>query len=96
MFKRDIEDIIESPERGTAGLTSATQIVDITDSVSFAISNTSSAVPEYLLPSFEEEKPEEPKVAFFEPSVSKRERFKKALRESMRRNKGILDELSKY
>jgi len=93
------EEIIEDPERGTAGLTSAIQVVDTTDSVTFDISNSSSALPEYLAPSpfpLEKEKLEESEIVIFEPLVSSLEGFKQALKSSIRRNKHILKKLAEY
>jgi len=92
------EEIIEAPERETAGLTSATQLIDITDSVSFSSSNTTCALQSHLYPYFLIEKPEVKQfpTEVFPPLLSKKERFRKALENSIRRNKPILRELSKY
>jgi hypothetical protein len=92
------EEIIEAPERGTAGLTSASQIVDFTDSVSFSSSNTTCALPEHLYPSFVTERRETEKtpIQVFPPLLARKDRFRKALEESIRKNKSILKELAKY
>jgi len=90
----ETEEIIEDPERGTAGLTSAIQVVDTTDSVTFDINNSSSALPEYLAPSpFLQEESE---IVVFEPLVFGLEGFKQALKSSIRKNKHILKKLAEY
>lgn len=99
MSEIEPEEIIEDPERGTSGLTSASQVVDTTDSVTFDISNSSSAVPEYLAPSpfpREKERLEESEIVVFEPLVSGLERFKQAFKSSMKKNKDILKKLAEY
>jgi len=79
-------EIEEYPGQTTAGLTSASQIVDATDAVSFDPSNTSSAVPEQILiPGLQ---PQE--------SISSKETFREALKRSMRRKAKILNALAKY
>lgn len=90
----EMEEIIEDPQRGTAGLTSAIQVVDSTDSVSFDIRNSSSALPEHIAPSVFPG--EEFRMAVFEPLVSGLERTKQALRSSMKKNKDILKKLAEY
>ena len=99
MSEMKMEEIIEDPERGTAGLTSAIQVVDTTDSVSFDFSNSSSALPEYLAPSpfpLEKESQEESESPVVEPLVSRLERFKQALKGSMKKNKDRLKKLAEY
>lgn len=99
MSEIETEEIIEDPERGTAGLTSAIQVVDTTDAVTFDISNSSSALPEQLAPSpflREKERFEEPEIAIFEPLVSRLEKVRQALKSSMKRNKHILKKLAEY
>lgn len=92
------EEIIEAPGRGTAGLTSASQITDVTDSVSFSNTNTTCALPPHLYPFLLLEKPEvkRPQIQVFPPLLSRKEGFRKALDDSIRRNKSILRELAKY
>jgi hypothetical protein len=92
------EETIETPERRTAGLTSATQIIDSTSSVSFLTSNTTCATPQHLYQYLLPEKPEEKQlpIQVFPPLLSKKERFRKALEDSIKRNKSILKELAKY
>mgnify|MGYP001154954573 CR=1 FL=1 len=99
MSEIETEETIEDPERGTAGLTSAIQVVDTTDSVTFDISNSSSALPEYLAPSpfpREKERLEESEIVIFKPLVSGPERFRQALKSSMKKNKDILKKLTEY
>lgn len=93
------KEIIEDPGRGTSGLASAFQVIDKTDAVTFKSSNSSSAFPEYFLvpiPIVKEAKLEESVAPTFEPFKSKKYRFKKALKASIRKNIDILKELSKY
>lgn len=81
-------EIEEHPGQTTAGLTSASQIVNTTDAVSFDPANTSSDVPEPVLLV-----PELPQPSEF---VSSKETFREALRRSMRRKAKILEALAKY
>ena len=80
--------IEEEPGQTTAGLTSANQLINTTDSVSFELSNTSSDVPEPLL------------VDLNFPQSSKTllpsDVFRQALVRSIRREKKVLDILAKY
>lgn len=78
----------ERPRETTAGLTSASQLVNITDAVSFELSNTSSDIPEPILVVLE--LPQSPEPLF------SGEVFKRALRRSMRREIKILDALAKF
>jgi actin-related protein len=89
------ESQIENPERDTAGLASATQLIDFTASdISISI-NTSLAPLNYIpLQSFQEE--EELSRSRNEEHKTRHEIFKQALRQSMRRESRILDELAKY
>ncbi len=79
--------IEERPGQTTSGLTSANQVVNTTDAVSFDLSNTSSVAVEI---GYEILKPE--KDTEFE---SPRDKFQKALRNSFRRDKEALDILEK-
>jgi hypothetical protein len=90
------EEIIESPGNRTAGLTSAIQIVDVTDSASFSAANTTCALPEHLPPMWLPEKLETKVPEVFPQLLSRTERFKRALEESMKKNKAIIKELAKY
>lgn len=79
--------IEESPGQTTSGLTSASQLVDMTDAVSFDPSNTSSAILEIVY--------EAPKPAKIPKCSTPRDNFKEALRKSIRREKEALDILEK-
>lgn len=81
-------EIEEHPGQTTAGLTSASQIVNTTDAVSFDLANTSSDIPEPILLLPELLQPQE--------SISPKETFREALRRSIRRKAKILDALAKY
>lgn len=91
------EVIIEAPGRGTSGLASANQLLSTTDSVSFSASNATCALPDQILPVFPSEKREKKaSVQVFPPLLSRKEKFRKALEESMRKNRLILKELTRY
>lgn len=79
-------EIEEYPGQTTAGLTSASQIVNTTDAISFDPANTSSDVPEQIL--IPELQPQE--------SIPSKETFREALRRSVRRKSKILDALARY
>jgi hypothetical protein len=81
--------IEESPGQTTSGLTSASQLVNFTDAVSFDLANTSSAVPEQILIAVE------PSPPLPECIASPVETFKSALHRSMRHQGKILDILAK-
>jgi hypothetical protein len=81
-------EIEEHPGQTTAGLTSASQIVNTTDAVSFNPANTSSDVPEPVISLRELPQPSE--------FVSSKEPFREALRRSIRQKAKILDALAKY
>ena len=80
--------IEESPEQTAAGLTSANQLVNMTDAVSFDPSNTSSAILEPL-----EVIPKSPKLP---ERVAPTDIFREALRRSIRREGKTLDILAKF
>ncbi|MBT0159045.1 hypothetical protein G4O51_03575 [Candidatus Bathyarchaeota archaeon A05DMB-2] len=81
-------EIEEHPGQTTAGLTSASQIINTTDATSFDPANTSSDVPEPVLLIPELLQPSE--------FGSSKETFREALRRSMRRKAKILEALAKY
>jgi hypothetical protein len=80
--------IEESPGETTAGLTSANQLVNMTDAVSFDPSNTSSAIPEPLL--------NIPQFSKSPGRVSPKDNFREVLRRSVRRGDKVLDILAKF
>jgi len=80
--------IEEQPGQTAAGLTSASQLVNITSSASFEHSNTSSDIPELVLVT---PKLPQPSETLFSGGV-----FRRALRRSMRHESKILDVLAKY
>ncbi|MCX6658769.1 MAG: hypothetical protein NTX81_00095 [Candidatus Bathyarchaeota archaeon] len=84
-------EINESPERTTAGLSSAIQIVDFTGAETYAIGNTSclspvigSLIRGIGLPHEESE------------HASRKADFKTAMHESLQKNESIIAELAKY
>jgi hypothetical protein len=81
--------IEESPGQTTAGLTSANQLINLTDAVSFESSNTSSAVPELTVVAIEPLPSKIPECAL--PIAN----FRDVLHRSMRKQGKILDVLSK-
>lgn len=82
--------IEESPGETTAGLTSASQLINTTDAVSYELANTSSDIPE---PLFETPRLPQPTEGL---SLSAGEIFRRALRHSFRRESKILNILAKY
>jgi len=82
-------EINESPERTTAGLSSAAQMVDFTSAETYAIGNTSSLSPVIgtLIRGAPGLEPEQ---------TGRKTEFKAALRESLRKNRAIIEELAKY
>jgi hypothetical protein len=82
--------IEESLGETTAGLTSASQLINITDAVSYELANTSSDIPEPLF-----ETPRLPQPTEGLP-LSAGEIFRRALRHSFRRESKILNILAKY
>jgi hypothetical protein len=83
--------IEERPGETTAGLTSASQLIDTTDAVSYELANTTSDIPEPLF-----EIPRLPQPAEGLESLSSGEIFRRALRHSFRRESKILNILAKY
>jgi hypothetical protein len=81
-------EIEEPPGQTTAGLTSASQLVNTTDAVSFEPSNICSDVPEPIIAS--------PELSQLPASLLPNDVFKQALRRSMRHESKILDVLAKY
>ncbi len=86
------KEVNESPEKGTAGLTSASQLVNVTDAISFESNNSSSAFSEgvMLIPV------EETEIEKTEIFHTKEYHFKKALTRSVQKNIDILEELARY
>ena len=78
---RDIE-ILENPETGTAGLSSAFQLVESTSSVSIQFGTTPGPIVTFPV----EEKPE----------VKRDETFREILRRSMERHRKTLDKLDEF
>jgi len=79
--------IEERPGQTTSGLTSANQLVNMTDAVSFDPLNTSSSIIESVY--------EVPKPAGIPECITPRNNFRKALRDSVRRGSKALDILAK-
>lgn len=85
-------DQIEDPRRATAGLASATQL-ESTDSALYPAGSSSSATESYVfLPTL----PSQESGREAPPLTTRKSRFRSILRQSLRRNKEILDELSRY
>jgi len=61
------EDIIEYPEEGTAGITSASQLIDVTDAVGYINDNSSSVSEEIAFVPLKMEKKEIEKFGLFKP-----------------------------
>jgi hypothetical protein len=89
------EEIIENPEEGTAGLTSACQLVDVTDAVSYINNNTSSAIEEIFIALPIIKGKGIPSLGVFKP-LERSEKFRKILKRSIEKNRDLLMELSKY
>lgn len=89
------EEIIENPEGGTAGLTSAFQLVDVTDAVSYINNNTTSNIEELIIVPVIKEGAEISPFGVFKP-LERSEKFRKILKRSIERNRDLLVELSKY
>ncbi|MHA1209274.1 MAG: hypothetical protein ACTSSA_05740 [Candidatus Freyarchaeota archaeon] len=79
-------------EKSTSGLTSGSQLFNVTSAISYETSNTSSAIIAYPIPSPQKES----EVEEIKPFTSKRFEFKKALKKSIRKNIDVLNELAKY
>jgi len=80
--------IQEDPTRGTSGLTSAMQMIDVTDGISDSYENVTSAHEQII------------NIRVIEPLTLKleieRQKFREALRRTMTKDINILKELSKY
>jgi len=76
-------EIQEDPTKSTAGLTSAIQLVDFTNGITFSDKNYTSRT----------NKPIE--IKLLKPDIE-RQRFKETLMRSITKNFNILKELSKY
>ena len=83
--------IEERPGETTAGLTSANQLINTTNGVSYELANTSSDIPEPLF-----ELPGLPQSTEGFESLLPSEIFRRALRHSFRRERKILNILAKY
>lgn len=79
--------IEERPGQTTSGLTSANQVVNTTDAVSFDLSNTSSIVVEL--------RSNVTKPAKSPECINPKNNFRKILRNSIRHDKNALDKLAK-
>ena len=79
--------IEESPGQTTAGLTSASQLVNMTDAVSFEPSNTSSGIPEPIIVATE--------LRELPQCATPTDMFRDVLHRTMRRQGKILDVLAK-
>ncbi|KAF5431765.1 hypothetical protein C5S35_17850 [Candidatus Methanophagaceae archaeon] len=81
------EEMIENPEGGTAGLTSAC-LLDVTDAVGYINDNSSSNIEENIIAEI---------LPFwsFKP-LGRSEKFRKILKRSIEKNRDLLMELSKY
>lgn len=83
--------INESPERSTAGLTSAVQTVDVTSAETFSIENTSSLMSAVGIVA-----PGNWPAGQQLEEASRKTDFRTALRESLRANESIVRKLAKY
>lgn len=91
------EEIIEPPGQGTAGLTSASQIVNTTSYITFSLDTTTCAIPTHMPSIFPFEVEEkEPSKHILPPLISRKEKFAEVLEKSIQKNKQILKELAKY
>jgi hypothetical protein len=91
------EEIMEPPGQRTPGLTSASQIVNTTSSITFSMNNSTSAIPTHIPSMYPlEVEQREMKKEVLPPLFSRSEKFTNALEESMQKNKQILKELAKY
>ena len=89
------EDMTEPIVEGTAGLTSASQLVNTTSYITFAENNSTCATPTHMLSIFPLDL-KKPLTSILPPLVSRKEKFAKVLKASIKKNKQILDELAKY
>jgi hypothetical protein len=93
----DNEEIIEPLGQRTPGLTSASQIVNTTSSITFSMNNSTCAIPTHIPVTYPlEVEQREMKKEVLPPLFSRSEKFTNALEESMQKNKQILKELAKY
>jgi hypothetical protein len=95
MGKMSGEEIIENPEGGTAGLTSACQLVDVTDVVGYMNNNTATNIEEIIIVPEIKEGAEISPFGVFKP-LERSEKFRKILKRSIEKNRDLLVELSKY
>lgn len=94
-FSLENEDVNEPIGEGTAGLTSASQLVNTTSYITFAETNSTCAAPTYML-SISLFDLKEPLKSILPPLVSRKEKFAEVLKASLQKNKQILMELAKY
>lgn len=91
------EEIVEPLEQRTSGLTSASQIVNTTSSITFSMNNSTCAIPTHIPSMYPlEVGKREMQKEVLPPLFSRSEKFTNALEESMQKNKQILKELAKY
>lgn len=87
------KDIIENPEGGTSGLTSACQLVDVTTVVAHIADNSSSASEEIIFVPLKSGGEEA--YGALEP-FERIDKFWKTLDKLIARDRDLLNELSKY
>jgi len=95
MGKMSGEEMIENPEGGTAGLTSACQLVDVTDAVGYINNDSSSDIEEITIVPVIKVTAEISPFGLFKP-MERSEKFRKILKRSIEKNRDLLMELSKY
>lgn len=88
-------DIIESPEEGTAGISSACQLVNVTEAVAYISNNTSLAIEEIAV-EFPIIKGKEIPILAFKPLKSRAKGFREILMAAIEDNRELLRELAKY
>lgn len=88
---------IDNPEQ-TPGLSSALQLINTTDAISFSSDTTSSTFlePVIIFPAVKTEEQIPTRLQKPKPYITRRQKFRKALEESLEQNRDILDELAKY
>lgn len=76
--------IHEDPTKSTSGLTSAMQIIDVTDGIRNSYENATSMYEQII------------NIKVIEPLPIERQKFREALRRTIAKDINILKELSKY
>jgi len=94
-IKEKGEEMIKNPEGGTAGLTSAYQLVDVTDAVGNINYNTTTNIEEPFLVPVIREGAEILPFGVFKP-LERSDFFRVILKRTIERNRDLLVELSKY